>query len=132
MHGEWPPAATLHASGSACGPIWGAFPSIATHAGPQSAIDGCTRRQPYSPKAHWISYPCRLGYNVSALTGDPTKEAYVKELGASAVVNGPEWAESARPLESQKWAGAIDTVGSKVLARVLAEMDYNGVVAAVD
>ena len=76
--------------------------------------------------------PCRLGYNVSALTGDPTKEAYVKELGASAVVNGPEWAESARPLESQKWAGAIDTVGSKVLARVLAEMDYNGVVAAVD
>lgn len=72
----------------------------------------------------------RLGYSVTALTGDPAKEVYVKDLGASAVANGPEWAESARPLEAQKWAGAVDTVGSKVLARVLAEMDYNGVVAA--
>jgi len=72
----------------------------------------------------------RLGYNVTALTGDPSKEAYVKELGASSVANGPEWAEAARALETQKWAGAVDTVGTKVLARVLAEMDYNGVVAA--
>ena len=43
-------------SGSACGAIWRALTSIATHAGPKSAIHGCTRRQPYSPKAHWISY----------------------------------------------------------------------------
>ena len=46
MHEEWPPAATLHASGSAWGPIWGAFLSIATHTthtGPKPAIDGCTR-----------------------------------------------------------------------------------------
>ncbi len=72
----------------------------------------------------------RLGYSVTALTGDPAKDAYVKELGASAIANGPEWAESPRALETQKWSAAIDTVGSKVLARVLAEMDYNGVVAA--
>ena len=57
MQGERPPTATLPASGSACGPIWGTFPSIATHAGPNSAINGRTRRQPYFPKAHWISYP---------------------------------------------------------------------------
>ena len=36
----------------------------------------------------------------------------------------------ARPLETQRWAGAVDTVGGRVLARVLAEMDYGGSVAA--
>ncbi|SBT08411.1 hypothetical protein PROAA_2730003 [Candidatus Propionivibrio aalborgensis] len=36
--------------------LWGGL-RILTHAGPNSAIDYCTRRQPYSPKARWISYP---------------------------------------------------------------------------
>ncbi|HGD9123208.1 TPA: oxidoreductase, partial [Escherichia coli] len=40
-----------------------------------------------------------------------------------------EFAES-RPLEKQVWAGAIDTVGDKVLAKVLAQMNYGGCVAA--
>ena len=60
MPGEWPPAATLQASGSACGAIWRALTSIATHAGPKSAIDGCTQRQPYSLKAQsgsWTRLP---------------------------------------------------------------------------
>jgi acrylyl-CoA reductase (NADPH) len=72
----------------------------------------------------------KLGYAVSALTGNEEKHAYVKGLGAQAFVDGPQWAEPPRALEGQKWAAAIDTVGSKVLARVLAEMNYNGVVAA--
>ena len=38
--------------------------------------------------------------------------------------------EKPRPLEGQRWAGAIDTVGSTMLARVLAETDYSGCVAA--
>ncbi|KOE22404.1 MDR family oxidoreductase [Burkholderia multivorans] len=72
----------------------------------------------------------KLGYKVSALTGNTEKHEYVKGLGAQEFVDGPQWADPARPLEGQKWAAAIDTVGSKVLARVLAEMNYNGVVAA--
>ncbi|WP_321943853.1 MDR family oxidoreductase [Paraburkholderia tropica] len=72
----------------------------------------------------------KLGYSVSALTGSTDKHEYVKALGAREFVDGPEWADPPRPLEGQKWAAAVDTVGSKVLARVLAEMNYNGVVAA--
>lgn len=74
----------------------------------------------------------RLGYTVAALTGsdDPDKHAYVVGLGANGVVDGEQWKTPARPLEGQKWAAAIDTVGSSVLARVFAEMNYGGVVAA--
>ncbi|MEB0010124.1 MDR family oxidoreductase [Glaciimonas sp. Gout2] len=71
-----------------------------------------------------------LGYSVTALTGDPDKHTYVKHLGATAFADGLEWSEAPRALEAQRWAAAIDTVGSKVLARVLAEMHYGGVVAA--
>lgn len=72
----------------------------------------------------------KLGYTVSALTGNPDKHDYVKRLGASDVIDGPQWSDAPRALETQRWAAAIDTVGSKVLARVLAEMNYGGVVAA--
>ncbi|SAL83214.1 quinone oxidoreductase [Caballeronia arvi] len=72
----------------------------------------------------------KLGYEVFALAGNEEKHEYVKGLGAKAFVDGPQWADAPRALEAQKWAAAIDTVGSKVLARVLAEMNYNGVVAA--
>ncbi len=72
----------------------------------------------------------RLGYKVAALTHNPDKHDFVRDLGASEIVDGPEWSEKARPLEKQRWAGAIDAVGSGVLARVLAEVDYEGAVAA--
>ncbi|WP_137924891.1 MDR family oxidoreductase [Cupriavidus sp. 2SB] len=71
-----------------------------------------------------------LGYQVSALTRDPAKYDYVATLGASESAGGPQWSETPRPLEGQRWVAAIDTVGSNVLARVLAEMRYGGVVAA--
>lgn len=77
-----------------------------------------------------IALLSELGYEVHALAGDASKEVYVKDLGAVSLVDGPQWADSPRALETQRWAAAIDTVGSKVLARVLAEMNYNGVVAA--
>lgn len=77
-----------------------------------------------------VSILNKLGYQVTALTGDESKHDYVRSLGASDFADGPEWASAARPLEGQRWAAAIDTVGTKVLARVLAEMNYGGVVAA--
>jgi acrylyl-CoA reductase (NADPH) len=46
------------------------------------------------------------------------------------MADAPKWSQNPRALEGQVWSAAIDTVGSIVLARVLAEMNYNGVVAA--
>lgn len=77
-----------------------------------------------------VAILAKLGFTVSALTGNPDKHDYVKSLGASEVIDGPQWSEAPRALETQRWAASIDTVGSKVLARVLAEMNYGGVVAA--
>lgn len=74
----------------------------------------------------------KLGYQVSALTREVTDEAqrYLTGLGAAEVIGGDEWKVAPKPLEAQKWAAAIDTVGGTVLARLLAEMDYQGAVAA--
>ncbi|MDP2575046.1 MDR family oxidoreductase [Vibrio penaeicida] len=72
-----------------------------------------------------------LGYNVVAVSGRVEKNGpLLEKLGASRVIDRSEFEEPARALEKQIWAGAIDTVGSKVLAKVLAQMDYNSTVAA--
>ena len=69
--------------------------------------------------------PCRRPHGPRQ---EHTRE-YLQSLGAMDSVSGPEWSEQPRPLETQRWAGAIDTVGGKVLARVLADMNYWGCVA---
>ncbi|EKO5071749.1 oxidoreductase [Escherichia coli] len=71
----------------------------------------------------------KLGYQVVAVSGRESTHEYLKSLGASRILSCDEFAES-RPLEKQLWAGAIDTVGDKVLAKVLAQMNYGGCVAA--
>ena len=72
-----------------------------------------------------------LGYQVAALTGRPEEQgAMLTALGASRIVPRSELLEPAKPLEKQLWAGAIDTVGSQVLAKLLAQMNYGGAVAA--
>lgn len=71
----------------------------------------------------------KLGYQVAAVSGRESTHNYLKALGASRILSRDEFAES-RPLEKQLWAGAVDTVGDKVLAKVLAQMNYGGCVAA--
>ena len=71
----------------------------------------------------------KLGYQVAAVSGRESTHDYLKSLGANRILGRDEFAES-RPLEKQLWAGAIDTVGDKVLAKVLAQMNYSGCVAA--
>lgn len=72
-----------------------------------------------------------LGYRVAALTGRPEEQgAMLTALGASRIVPRSELLEPAKPLEKQLWAGAVDTVGSQVLAKLLAQMNYGGAVAA--
>lgn len=71
----------------------------------------------------------KLGYQVAAVSGRESTHDYLRQLGASRILSRDEFAET-RPLEKQVWAGAVDTVGDKVLAKVLAQMNYGGCVAA--
>ncbi len=71
------------------------------------------------------------GFEVEALTGRVDSQGdYLKGLGAATLVPRDELAEAGRPLASERWAGAVDTVGSTILANVLAGMRYGGSVAA--
>ncbi|MBE5204253.1 oxidoreductase [Pectobacterium quasiaquaticum] len=71
-----------------------------------------------------------LGYQVTAVSGRADNTDYLKKLGAKQVLDRSEFSGSPRPLEKQRWAGAVDTVGDNVLATLLAQMDYNATVAA--
>ncbi|PWC12977.1 MDR family oxidoreductase [Brenneria corticis] len=71
-----------------------------------------------------------LGYRVAAVSGRADNAGYLQQLGAKQVLERSEFSADARPLEKQRWAGAIDTVGDKVLATLLAQMGYNATVAA--
>ena len=72
----------------------------------------------------------KLGYRVTAVSGKPDAEGFLRDLGASEILTRDEMSKPPRPLEGQRWAGAVDTVGSTMLARVIAETHYNGCVAA--
>ncbi len=72
----------------------------------------------------------RRGYRVAASTGRADTHDYLRELGAATIVPRSELAAPGRPLESERWAGAVDTVGGDVLARVLAATAAGGAVAA--
>jgi acrylyl-CoA reductase (NADPH) len=72
----------------------------------------------------------KLGYEVAAVTGRSQLHDYLMELGAAEILDRSGMEEPARPLESQRWAGGIDTVGGKILARMLAEGRYGALVAS--
>ena len=77
-----------------------------------------------------VALLAKLGYRVAASTGRESEHDYLKGLGAQAIVPRAELSEPGRPLGSERWAGGIDTVGSQVLANVLAQTAYGGTVAA--
>lgn len=78
-----------------------------------------------------VTLLANLGYSVAAVTGRVEQNGpLLKKLGAKRILDRVEFEQPARPLEQQIWAGAIDTVGSKVLAKVLAQMNYSSTVAA--
>jgi acrylyl-CoA reductase (NADPH) len=71
-----------------------------------------------------------LGYRVIASTGRPQEAPYLKELGATEIIDRAELAGPARPLAKERWAGGIDAVGSHTLANLLSMTRYGGAVAA--
>jgi acrylyl-CoA reductase (NADPH) len=73
----------------------------------------------------------KLGYEVVAATGRvDASGAWLRELGAREVIDRGELARAPKPLESERWAGAVDSVGGETLATVLAQTRYCGTVTA--
>jgi acrylyl-CoA reductase (NADPH) len=77
-----------------------------------------------------IALLARLGYRVVASTGRVSESAYLTSLGASEIIDRATLAEPGRPLAKERWAGAIDSVGSHTLANICASTRYWGTVAA--
>jgi acrylyl-CoA reductase (NADPH) len=71
-----------------------------------------------------------LGYRVVASTGRASEADYLRGLGAAEVIDRAELAAPARPLGKERWAGAVDAVGSHTLANALSMTKYGGTVAA--
>lgn len=77
-----------------------------------------------------VAVLAKLGYRVIAGTGRPENHQYLTKLGAAGFASREELAApSKRPLESERWAGAVDTVGGDVLASVLRSVETRGSVA---
>ena len=72
----------------------------------------------------------KLGYRVVAATGKADEESYLKQLGASAVMDRAELSAPGKPLQKERWAAVVDAVGSHTLANACAQTRYGGVVAA--
>lgn len=72
----------------------------------------------------------KLGYTAVAVTGRPEDAEYLKSLGAAEVIERSLFSSPGKPLGKERWAGAVDVVGSHVLANVCATTKYRGVVTA--
>lgn len=71
----------------------------------------------------------RLGYKVAASTGRPELEPYLRGLGATSILPREELAKAGAPMQSERWAGGIDTVGGVTLATLFAQTAYAGAIA---
>ena len=77
-----------------------------------------------------VAMLAQAGYTVAASTGKASEHAYLRELGASEILSREEVsAESSRPLESERWAGAVDPVGGATTAYLIRTMKYGASIA---
>jgi acrylyl-CoA reductase (NADPH) len=77
-----------------------------------------------------IAVLAKLGHTVTASTGRAEAASYLRKLGASGLIDRNELATPGRPLDKERWAGGVDTVGSQTLATLLAQTRYRGAVVA--
>jgi acrylyl-CoA reductase (NADPH) len=77
-----------------------------------------------------ISLLAKLGYTVIASTGRASEADYLKGLGATDLIDRNDLSEAGRPMAKERWAGAVDAVGSHTLANICASLKYGGTVAA--
>jgi len=77
-----------------------------------------------------IAILAHRGYRVVASTGKTSEEAYLKSLGAAEIIDRNTLAQPGKPLQKQRWAGTVDSVGSHTLANACAQTIDEGVVTA--
>lgn len=77
-----------------------------------------------------IALLARLGFTVVAVSGRPEETDYLKGLGAAEVLDRAQFSEPGKPLTKERWAGAVDVVGSHTLANVCSSTRYGGIVTA--
>lgn len=75
-----------------------------------------------------IAILSKLGYRVVASTGKASESEYLRSLGASEIIDRETLSGEGKPLDQDSWAGAVDSVGGRTLANVLARTKYRGVV----
>ncbi len=81
--------------------------------------------------SHAVAMLAKRGYEVVASTGKLAEEDFLKRLGASSVIDRQEVSkESPKPLESARWAAAVDCVGSTTLSYILSTLRYGAAIAA--
>ncbi len=77
-----------------------------------------------------VSMLAQLGYTVAASTGKTSEHAFLRELGAPEILSREDVsAETNRPMESERWAGAVDPVGGATTAYLIRTMKYGGAIA---
>jgi acrylyl-CoA reductase (NADPH) len=77
-----------------------------------------------------IALLARAGFKVVASTGKTSEGEYLKALGARDVIDRDELAQQGKPLQKERWAAVVDSVGSHTLANACAQTRYRGLVAA--
>ena len=78
-----------------------------------------------------VALGAKAGYRVVASSGRPETHDYLRELGASDIIDRKELSDGpVRPLDRERWAGVVENVGSTTLAKALSQMRYRGVVAS--
>ncbi|MBY6109784.1 oxidoreductase [Halomonas sp. DP1Y21-3] len=77
-----------------------------------------------------ITLLAKLGYEVVASTGKVEEADYLKALGATSIIDRVELEQPGKPLARERWAGAVDSVGSHTLVNVLASTRYGGTVTS--
>jgi acrylyl-CoA reductase (NADPH) len=77
-----------------------------------------------------IALLARLGHRVVAATGKASESGYLERLGAQGVIDRAELGGPGKPLQKERWAAVVDTLGSHTLANACAQTRYGGAVAA--
>lgn len=77
-----------------------------------------------------VAILAKLGYRVVAATGKAAEADYLRQLGAASIIDRAELASPGKPLQKERWAGAVDSVGSHTLVNVCAQTRWGGTVAA--
>lgn len=72
----------------------------------------------------------QLGFHVTASTGRMEEADYLKHLGANEVIARTELSGEGRPINKERWAGVVDSVGSRTLVNAISHLKYGGVAAA--